>query len=408
MSNIPGLSVGYSTCMENLLPKINIKYPSSLWANFGLEGYAKQYLKSLGDIPIYSKGYNSWDEQMLPHIFNDFNADALITLYDMHAASCTHSLVTQHRIPWVAYEPLDTEEPCQRHVDVLNSAFKIVPMSEHGEREFRKVYPGKTTRKIPLGFDKNTFKPLWNTVEEKNKLKRTLHFDEDCFLITLAGDIKGWRKMWPVNIEAVKIFMDNNPDVKTRVYIHTKLQPTNPFDFNVQALVQKLGLGGVARFVEQYAYLKGVSYEAMNQVYNASDVYCMASYAEGFSMMPLEAAGAGTPSIGTNFTSTDTIEDGKTGFLVKPLFKFFDQTIGKRAMPDAYDIADKLKKVCDRGSVSFRDDCVAFARPFDWDLIVEKYWFPFLEQLEQDLSKACFKIPQPSEKLRERAKPIIV
>lgn len=51
----------------------------------------------------------------------------------------------------------------------------------------------------------------------------------------------------------------------------------------------------------------------------AADVFCLASYREGFGSVIIEAAASGIPSIGTNiYGLTDAIEDGVSGVLYPP------------------------------------------------------------------------------------------
>lgn len=68
----------------------------------------------------------------------------------------------------------------------------------------------------------------------------------------------------------------------------------------------------------------------------AADFFCLPSYREGFSMAVIEAAGAGIPTIGSNIPGVaDTIEDGKTGILVRPGSSAALQTAIQRMAEDA-------------------------------------------------------------------------
>ena len=102
-----------------------------------------------------------------------------------------------------------------------------------------------------------------------------------------------------------------------------------------------------------------------------------------------------------------TVIDGKTGHLVK-YFLEFDQSLSKKAIPDSEDIAEKLKMIYDRESVSYREECLKHAQNYSWDKIINEYWLPVLDQLEKDIKEGCFKPPEPSELLIERSKKIFV
>ena len=57
---------------------------------------------------------------------------------------------------------------------------------------------------------------------------------------------------------------------------------------------------------------------APEDYFNASDIYCLPSFREGFGSTIIEAAACGIPAIGSNiYGITDAIIDGETGVLVE-------------------------------------------------------------------------------------------
>lgn len=408
LSNAPWALCGYGQIVKNIVPPINEKFPLCFIPNYGLQGGYKLENFWKG-ITFYGPGEGGFEESLVPNHVRDFGAECVITIFDIWAWSKLHLELKNNRIPLVPYVPIDAHDLNPRYKEILKDCFKIIPMSQHSEDCLKKHFPEKTLPHILPGIDLSIFKPLWETVEEKNKLKLKLGFTEDTFVITLMGDIKSWRKRWVENLEGVKIFRERNPNIKVGVYIQTNMRMSNALDFNIHALVQELGLQEITRTIDTYAYVKGISDEEMAKAYNASDVFLQASYGEGAGMMFLESAASGTPSIGTDFSSMrQTVKNGVSGYLVRPICISYDQSLAKKALPDPEDIANKLELIYRKGSHTFRDACVDFAKQFEWKKIIEEQWIPTLQKLEEDIAKAGFNPPSPGEELQKRSEKISV
>lgn len=377
--------------------------------NYGIQGGDKieNVWGGTGGITLYGQGCGGFEEALVANHAKDFNSDCVISIFDVWAWSKVPQELQNNMMPFCPYTPVDMDELNDLFIQNLQTAFRIIPMSQHSEDCIKKHFPNKTYPHIPPGIDLDIYKPLWNTVEEKNKLKTKFGFSEDTFVVVMAGDIKGGRKKWAENLEGVKIFREKNPHIKLGVYIHTNLRMISQFDFNIDKLVGKFGLTNITRAVDPYHYLKGVSDEEMALMYNMADVFLQASQSEGFGMQFCEAAAVGTPSIGTNWTSVkQSINDGRTGYLVRSIFNQFDQAICRRAIPDIEDIAHKLELIHHKGSTTFREDCLRHAQQFDWKTKIIPRWLETLEQLKKDIDNEGFKIPEPSEELKNRSKQI--
>ncbi|MDP2672031.1 MAG: glycosyltransferase [Candidatus Daviesbacteria bacterium] len=356
---------------------------------------------------FYGKGEGGFEESLVPNHMRDFKSNILISIYDVWALANLHKELANNRMLWVPYVPVDSLELNPFYIEKLKYAHKIIPMSQHSENELRKHFGDKVLPHIPCGTDPEIFKPLWETEEEKNKLKTALGFTPDTFLITMLGDIKGHRKRWAENIEGVKIFRDRNPTIKLGLYIHTNLRKITGYDFNIQQLIKDCGLEDVTRVVDPYSFVKGISDIEVAKILNSSDVFLQASYGEGFGISFCDAASCGTPSIGTSFTSMpQVIDDGKSGYLVKVLYAQMDQSHSRKAIPEPEDIATKLGWVYTKGSVSFREGCLNHAQKYHWDDILNKQWLPVLDSLEKEFAGYNISPPEPSQILKDRSKEI--
>lgn len=65
-------------------------------------------------------------------------------------------------------------------------------------------------------------------------------------------------------------------------------------------------------FRQDHNVAQGVSISDLNRIYNAIDVFCQPTFAEGYGLPPIEAACAGTPVIATKTTTmTEMFENGR-------------------------------------------------------------------------------------------------
>lgn len=392
--------------MNNLIPKLHKVHPTCLIVNYGLQG-GQKVEGMWNDIIMYGPGEGGFEESLVPNHIRNFNGDCLISIFDTWAWRNLHNELKNNRIPWIPYTPVDGHDLNPNYISQLQTAFKIIPMSKHSEDCLKKYFPEKTLPHIPPGVDLSIFYPRWEKLEEKNKLKRDIGFSEDTFVIMIAGDIKGFRRRWAENLEGIKIFKDRHPELKLGIFIHTNLRALSGLDFNVKLLAEKFGLSDITRMTDPYGYVAGVSHDYMAHKYSLSDVFLQASYGDGFGMMAIESAAVGTPSIGTDFSSTpQVVIDGKTGHLVRSLFNAYDQSLSRKALPDPIDIADKLDLVLKNGSISYREECVKHSAKFEWNKVITEQWLPTLKQLEQDIYLACQQPPDSSEKLKENAQKI--
>lgn len=411
ISNAPFINCGYGSIVRNLLPSINQKHPSALITNYGIEGGQKME-NAWNGITFYGAGQaqGHFEEGLVPNHYTDFSGDALITIFDVWIFRELPRLIQQNNIPWIPYVPIDGDDMNPYYLEVLKSAFKIIPMSKHSENCLKKYFPEKTLPFIPPGINTEIYKPLWNSEEEKNKLKREhLGVDEDSFVISLMGDIKGLRMRWAENIEGISIFKKRHPEIKMNLYVHTNMRAAAGANFPIPMLLEKFDLNEISRQVDTYDYVKGVSDYEMAEIYNSSDVLLQCAYGHGWGMMMVEAAACGTPSITTNFTSMPEVcKHGETGYLVNPLFLEYDPTMARKAVPNPEEIANYLELIYEKKSSSFKENCVNFAQQFSWENIITQ-WEKTLQESEIQIEREVFKIPtEYSEELKKRAQSIFV
>jgi len=108
-------------------------------------------------------------------------------------------------------------------------------------------------------------------------------------------------------IEALKVLLDKGHDLELR------FAGDGPSKARLQALVDRLRLADRVKFVG-FLTEEEVIYELQK-----ADLFVLPSFVEGLPVSAMEALAIGVPVIATNIAGTsELIEDGKTGLLIRP------------------------------------------------------------------------------------------
>jgi glycosyltransferase involved in cell wall biosynthesis len=184
------------------------------------------------------------------------------------------------------------------------------------------------------------------------------------------------RKAFAENLLAFSIFAKNKSDVV--LYLHMDLfgayggWPLNP-------LLESVGLDkNQVVFVDQIAYRKGISQDALAGIYSAMDVYLGCSYGEGFGVGTIEAQACGTPVIVSDFAaSTELVGDG---WLVQgqPFWDYHQKAWFN--IPNVNSIVEALEAAYARGR-GVSQKALDFAAGYGADVVYDTYWKPVLAKL---------------------------
>jgi glycosyltransferase involved in cell wall biosynthesis len=150
---------------------------------------------------------------------------------------------------------------------------------------------------IPIGVDTDFFKPTVG----KSPLS-----DGRFKILTVARlhPYKGLNYL----IEAMAMVKKDRPDIV--LYI----KGSGPQGSDLKALAHGKGLDETVRFVDM-----PLPYETMPAVYSSADAYVQPSVIEPFGCAVTEAMACGKPTICSRVGGMmDTVDDGETGYLVKP------------------------------------------------------------------------------------------
>lgn len=276
--------------------------------------------------------------------------------------------------------PLDHEDYPPELQEYIKSYDYIVTLSKWTQSELAKF--GCKSTFIPHGINLDVFKPI-----DKVKARQICGLPQDKYiqLTVAANSDKETRKSWYENLDAIKLFLDNNPDVKDFMAVFH----TNPVDnrgVNLQLAVKKRGLENVVKLENPFQSNTGILDEEMSILYNSGDVMCCPSKREGFGMCFYEAMACGVPCIGHDFSAMPEAIKGR-GWLAKTAMKTstpINAVTGHpsvesiaECMADAYFHPEKREK--------YGRKAHKFTQKYSWDSAV-KGWCDFLEKVECELT----------------------
>ncbi len=380
-SNSPWSSSGYGIQGRYLLPRLQAKgheiFNLAFW---GLEG---GIMRSNGMV-CYPKGTDPYGNDVIQPVSIHSGADIVITLIDAWVLKEFPAKAPFGR--WLPWMPIDHEPAPGPVVEAVKDAYYVLPYSKHGEEELRKAkvanrYGESNVLYMPLGVESRIYSPAVNE-EQRRQAKIMLGFPPDSFVAGMVAANKGFppRKCFDRQFEAFARFKAKHPDAF--LYVHT--DPTTVYggmDLVAEAQAYDLPPGAI-RFPDRFLNWLSFPDTWMAQAYRAFDVYLGATGAEGWGIPIVEAMSCGVRPIVTDFTAMrQHVEHLETGYKAKVAATWKTPLKSYQALPDIADIAEGLEWAYQqpRGP---HGPCVEYARQYDWQLLVDNYWQPLLEEIE--------------------------
>ena len=331
--------------------------------------------------------------------------DMLFTLYDVWVLHALVDQVRRNGVVWVPYIPLDFLYLPHDLAQMLTAATHILPFTQYGLDMLKRVGFQNADRYIHHGVETGVYQPMPN--KSKDELRGYLGFKDKTFTISIFKMNKGDRVKYGENLEAIKIFIANNPDLTNEVGVYIHALPNTPGGQPIQHALKSLGLESYVRYVKPYDYVCGFTEEQMAQAYNASDVVLNNVSSGGFELNIIESIACGTPVIATDgMAMHELMQPILPELLAKPKTDYWTPLASKVLQPDPEVIAEKLEWVVnhDLNKRKERERLARHARRvWDWDAIVPK-WVEYIKFLEEYVDKKCVHVPKrPSAYMRNRA-----
>jgi len=182
-------------------------------------------------------------------------------------------------------------------MEVARRIPRLVTVSESSKRDITAQMGVAAERLhiVPVGVDPTIFRPLPHIARVPGRLMTTASADVP---------MKGLAPL----LEALAKVRAERPDAHLVVIGRPKERSRIP------ALIERLGLTDAVRFVS------GVTTEHIVELYAETEVACVPSLYEGFSLPAVEAMACGVPLVATTGGAVPEVvgRDGETGLLVPP------------------------------------------------------------------------------------------
>ena len=315
----------------------------------------------------------------------EFNVDCAV----LHTDWWAFSKFPEITINPILYSPMDHEHYPEEIVNFTKKYWKRIALCKWQQR-IMKEQMGLDSIVIPHGVDVNIYKPL-----DKEQCKKKLGIQDKFVFGSVAAnsdkEMGGGRKAWGPTMKAMRLFLDNNPDVKESDIIwmcHTN--PTDPRGFPLIGMAHKFKLDNVIKFASPEIQKTGLSEQQMVELFNSFDVLLNPSKREGFGLPILEAMACGVPVIAHDFASMTELVKGH-GWLCKSVARDLNMELtpilAETAIPDVYDLAEKIADAYfkDKRREKYGKLSRSFALQYNWDDLIHNKWVPFFEEVREEL-----------------------
>jgi 1,2-diacylglycerol 3-alpha-glucosyltransferase len=179
---------------------------------------------------------------------------------------------------------------CQ-HIVVPSESIRQKIMEEHGITSSITV--------IPTGIDLDLFQKA-----DGRNIRNRHGWDQNKILFSIGRLVR--EKNWTKLLEAVKIVVEKNPDVRL------VLIGDGDERENLEVLTQELGIS------DHVEFLGIILFEEVPAYFKAADIFCFASRSETQGLVTMEAMSAGLPVAAVDGTGTrDVVSNGVEGFLTE-------------------------------------------------------------------------------------------
>lgn len=241
------------------------------------------------------------------------------------------------------------------------------------------------------GIDTETFRPLENKDEIREKMEREYGIPKDAVLYVNVGANIGPRKELPLLMHTFKRFV--NEGYEAYLFMHTNAYQQFPRGYDLLQWREMLKMEKYIHFPKYNPIINPASEKQLAELYNAADVYVSNSVAEGFGLPIAEALSCGTPVICPYNSAQIELVQGH-GWITRnvPLGMYFQipvyvPMLTRYPVPDQNSLLRNLKEAYE--SEDLREKYGKAGREFivrrhSWNIVIEK-WFRFLEEIEEEL-----------------------
>lgn len=364
---------GYAVQAANLLHTLrSLGHECASFAFTGLSGAPLTWQ----GFPVYPSLYHNLGQDMAMHAAH-FGADLVIPVMDIWNLEPR----AWEGVRLCPYFPVD-HFPLSPHIaNVARACFSSVVYSQFGAKMCADV--GVETRYIPCSVDTSIYTPV-----DRSEARAALGWPADRYIVGMVQANVGRpsRKAFEPQLRAFKRFQSSHPDAL--LYLHTFLNAGRETDGeNLLGMLGSVGLelGRDVLIPDQYEYTVGITDGELALAYSAMNVLMQVTTGEGFGVPLVEAQACGTPVVTGSWTSMPEL--CFAGWTV-PSDEHDDDLLwgtleGYKVQPRASAIVEKLERAyrwkdCEETRAIARAGALAF----DVQTVAERYWRPFLAEME--------------------------
>jgi glycosyltransferase involved in cell wall biosynthesis len=332
-SNAPWAGTGYGSQTKLMLRALKgLGHEPVCFAFYGLSGGQVEYD---GYTVLPNSDFDTFGNDVIKAHIERSRSDAVVTLMDLFVLE--PNIWGSLDVPWAAWIPIDSVGIGSMTLDRLKHVTVPIAMSEFGfkQMENHDIAPAGV---IYHAVDTDIFRPL-----DKYECREFFSLDPDAFIVGMVMANKGDRKQYPIQMQAVRNWMVDNPDYNIKVYLHT--EPTSMMGgWDMAQLSERLGLKGKVYATNQYdTSVDPFGQEKMAMLYNCFDVLMNVSAGEGFGIPIIEAQSCGVPVLTHSVTAMPEIT--VNGYTVDPISRGLASHYGWQFMPDVDNMVYRLECV---------------------------------------------------------------
>jgi glycosyltransferase involved in cell wall biosynthesis len=397
--NAPTVKTGYGIQIAQLAKQLQgAGHEPACSSTYGIQGGVENW----NGIRVYGCGFDvNSNDRLHMHAGHWFHGEDgwIIVVTDVWAMR-NPVLAEFNTAAWVPIDHYTSVGPQPNVMEFFERTHAVpLAMSHFGEDLLTRA--GLDPVYIPLSVDTAQFKPtpvLSNGVTGRELME----LPEDAFVVGMVAMNKGWsrdRKGFNEAFWAFGMFERDHPDAY--LYVHADA-PGGAEGIDLRALAVHSGIPPhKIKFVgdpTQYAYYLTFTPEMMAATYTAIDVLLAPSHGEGFCVPIVEAHACGTPVVASDFSAqTELVPDG-TGWLVAGQPEWDPAHLALYKCPLINDVIDKLEFAYDADRAAMAEACITHAAEYDTQTVFDKYWRPFIAELEQKpVQPALDREPMPDQ-----------
>lgn len=383
----PWTNSGYGKPLRYLIPRLHAAgHDLGLAAFFGWSGATTDTDVGGAPLRIFPPARDNYFNDVIEHHAASFNADVVITLQDVWILDGWG----KRDFVWCPWLPVDTHPVSPPILNAIEGCHTPLVWVDWAKQELQQ-HGWMQTRTIPFGVDLEVHQP-----RDQSAARQAIGLPDDGRFIAgmvAANSSYPSRKSFPEVLLAFTEYLTAGGE--GLLYLHTTVTPKGKAGVDLQGMMQTLSLPwstvddpnrerherAVVMFPSQHKMWCGAySDDDLANVFNSLDLYLAPSMAEGFGIPILEAQACGVPVV--TLANTAMPEITFNGISLNPLQLTWEAEGGWRHIAPVRGITDALECGAAGG---FEKRAPLEVDAFDWDVVVERDWLPFLEELEADI-----------------------